>query len=200
MPNPRSARIAAGPEALSGAPRHDQWATVATVQGPTLGELAARGYVLINFLRHSGCTFCREAVNDIARVAPQLRDEGCEVVIVHHSDDDRVQKILADAGIPGVLRVHDRDRGLYRRFGLSEARIEQMLSPFVMLREVEALLAGHGGGRVDGSWLQLPGAFVLKGQEVVAAFVHRSPADRPDYMAMLRLAREAEATQGAAVR
>jgi hypothetical protein len=33
---------------------------------------------------------------------------------------------------------------------------------------------------------QLPGIFVVQGTEILAEFRHRSPADRPDYIALLQ--------------
>jgi hypothetical protein len=33
---------------------------------------------------------------------------------------------------------------------------------------------------------QLPGVFVVRGRSILAAYRHRSPADRPDYLGLIR--------------
>jgi hypothetical protein len=35
---------------------------------------------------------------------------------------------------------------------------------------------------------QLPGVFVVRGNQVLAEYRHRSPADRPDYLALAQRA------------
>nr|WP_256200529.1 hypothetical protein [Verrucomicrobium spinosum] len=43
-----------------------------TSAGPSLAALSQQSPVLVVFLRHAGCTFCREALADIARVRPAI--------------------------------------------------------------------------------------------------------------------------------
>jgi hypothetical protein len=47
----------------------------------------------------------------------------------------------------------------------------------------------HGFGSQTAEMMrQLPGVFVVQGNEVLAEYRHRSPADRPDYLALVRSA------------
>lgn len=171
-------------------PSSDLWAPRATSEGSTLGDLSNRCVVIMVFLRHNGCTFCREAIDDISKVRPEVTQEGAEFVLVHHGDPKRMQRLLEESGLADCPFIHDADRGLYKAFGLTEARLEQWLSPSVMLRGVESLLAGHSIGRFDGSVMQMPGVFILAQNEVIGSFLHRTVADRPNYVALMRQARE----------
>jgi hypothetical protein len=50
-----------------------------------------------------------------------------------------------------------------------------------------ACAISHGFGAQSYAMMrQLPGIFVVQGTEILAEFRHRSPADRPDYIALLQ--------------
>jgi hypothetical protein len=49
-----------------------------------------------------------------------------------------------------------------------------------------ACALSHGFGPQPAQLLrQLPGVFVVRGETVLAAHRHRSPADRPDYLGLI---------------
>ncbi len=114
---------------------------------------------------------------------PAIEAEGTRVAFVHMSPDEEVAPHFARAGIGDVPRFPDPQRALYRAFGLGEAGALEFLDPTVFLRGVGALLK-HGVGVPSGDVRQMPGAFLLRGDEVLQAFRHRSIADKPDYGAL----------------
>jgi hypothetical protein len=82
--------------------------------------------------------------------------------------------------------VSDPDRQLYRAFHLGRGGLREILSPSVVGRSAQSILAGNGFGRPVGDARQMPGVFVVHRRAVVEEFRHRAIADRPDYVAMAR--------------
>jgi len=54
--------------------------------GGTLLELSRSNNILLVFLRHFGCVFCKEAMKDIANIKWDIRSKGVELVFVHMAD------------------------------------------------------------------------------------------------------------------
>ncbi|MCA9424249.1 MAG: AhpC/TSA family protein [Candidatus Omnitrophica bacterium] len=154
-----------------------------TQNGKDLLALTHEKPVLLVFLRHLGCTFCREALSDVASRKKSLSEKGIEPVFVHMSDDEaEVQALFAQYGVEDCSRVSDPQRNLYRAFGLRRGTILQVLGPKVMWRGfVSAILKGYGFGMPKQDPLQLPGIFLLHHGKVLKDFRHETSADHPDY-------------------
>src|SRR5512134_2772778 len=83
-----------------------------------LRGLAAETPALVVFLRSFGCTFCREAMADIAAVASAIRDAGAAIAVVHGGTPDEAGPWLAKYGLQDVTQISDPDLAHYRAFGL----------------------------------------------------------------------------------
>ena len=148
----------------------------------TLAELSVGSGVLVVFLRHAGCTFCREALADIARDRRQIESSGLKIVIVTQSSDASAAAQAAKYGLGDLSRISDPSRDLYGALGLRRGKIGELLGPRVWIRGFLAgVLDGHGVGSLEGDGFQMPGAFVIRDGRVVRAYRHRDAADRPDY-------------------
>lgn len=159
-------------------------ASTRTSAGATLEQLCADARVLVVFLRHGGCTFCREALEDLRRDRATVEKDDVRLVLVHMMSDEDASHLFARYGLDDVPRVSDPERELYRAFGLQQGRISQLLAWKVWWRGLVAgVLRGHGGGRLQGDGRQMPGVFLLRDSRIVRAFRHRTAADRPDYAA-----------------
>ena len=51
-------------------------ASIRTESGATLLALVQESPVLLVFLRHFGCSFCRQAISDVAELGPELGKRG----------------------------------------------------------------------------------------------------------------------------
>lgn len=139
------------------------------------------------FLRHFGCTFCREALADLASIDERLRATGSRLVLVHMSGEQEARALFDGYGLAGVTAVSDPDRVLYRAFALRRGSPTQLLGWSVWKRGWEAgVKQGHGIGWLRGDAAQMPGAFVVSRGRVVAQFIHETAADRPDYVVVAR--------------
>ena len=156
--------------------------SAATLAGDRLVELAENGPILLVFLRHAGCTFCREALSDIARERRAIERTGTRVVLVHMADSAAIEEQLANYGLRGVDRICDSEQTLYKAFGLKRGKLRQLFGPKVVWRGLKAgLMEGHGVGRPSADSSQMPGLFLLRNSTIIRRFRHRTAADRPDY-------------------
>ncbi len=158
-------------------------------EGRSLLELSRGGRLLIVFLRHSGCTFCREALADLRDRRGEIEGSraggtGARIVLVHQGTEDSGRAFFARYGLDDVSRVADPDRDLYRAFDLRRGSLGQLFGPKVIARGIAAALRGHGVGKLEGDGFQMPGTFVVEDGRVLAGRAHETAADRPDYVQM----------------
>jgi len=150
--------------------------------GKSLEDHSMDSPILLVFLRHLGCTFCRETLSDIQAKKDSLRSKGIQPVFVHMSSDQEAEVILGNYGLADAPRISDPERNLYRAFGLQRGKVLQVLGPKVWLRGfLSAIIEGHGFGKVRGDAFQLPGVFLIHKGQILKDFRHKTAADRPDY-------------------
>ncbi|HTN73809.1 MAG TPA: peroxiredoxin-like family protein [Pirellulaceae bacterium] len=164
----------------------EEFATIVATKrshaGHTLAQLSAEQPLLVTFLRHAGCTFCREALQDIARDRAKIEAAGAKLAVVSMSDEEAGQKLLAHYKLGDIEHFSDPQQAVYRAFDLQRGSVGQLLGPSVWWRGFKAaILAGHGFGMLAGDGLQMPGVCVLEQGRIVAAYRHQAAADRPDY-------------------
>ena len=155
---------------------------VRSVQGQTLDELSAEQPLLLVFLRHLGCTFCREALDDLRKRRDEIESKGAAIALVHLSDERRFAEFVKSKGLDDLPRFHDPGQRLYKAFGLGQGSVRQLFSWNVLVRGFQAaLLSRHGFGPIQGNGFRLPGTFVLFKGKIIREFRHDTAADRPDY-------------------
>jgi hypothetical protein len=153
-------------------------------EGQTLAELASGRYVLLVFLRHFGCTFCREAVDEISKQRSDIERRGAKLAFVHLGTEEKAKAFFLPYGLDTAPRFADPDGRLYEAFGLARAELRQYLNQESILRMLVAWLNGHFIGLPAGDVQRMPGAFLLKDSEIQKAYRHKLVSDRPDYRAL----------------
>jgi peroxiredoxin len=142
--------------------------------------------VLVVLLRSFGCTFCREAMADVAAAKAAIREAGADVAFVHSESNQEADPWFVKYGLTDVLHISDPDLAHYRAFGLGRTRATSLVDPLVWTRGAASALA-HGFGVQNPEMMRRqPGVFLVHGGRVLAEYRHRTPADRPDYLALVR--------------
>jgi peroxiredoxin len=159
-------------------------ATYRTQTGETLADVTAKSSVLLVFLRHFGCTFCREAVEDISKKRRTIESAGTRLAFVHLGTEEKAAWFFTPYGLEDAPRVADPDGKLYEAFGLARAELRQFLNQESILRMLVAWLNGHFVGLPAGDVQRMPGAFLIVDGEIRKAFRHKLVSDRPDYLAL----------------
>lgn len=152
--------------------------------GRTLADITRGGPTLVVFLRHAGCTFCRETLSDLAGRRRTIAERGVEIAVVTMSAPEGNEQLAERYGLGDIAWISDPQRRLYRALDLRRGSFVQLFGPVVWLRGLAAAIRGHTPGPLEGDGFQMPGAFVLHREKVVRAFRHSTAADRPDYDAV----------------
>lgn len=153
-----------------------------TQSGQRLLDMSAAAPVLLVFLRHAGCTFCRETLSDLSKHRTTIESNGTRIVIVHMGDVQSMENLLERYELVGLDRIVDATQELYRTFGLKRGTLRQLFGLRVLNRAfLGGALARHGIGPLQGDSSQMPGLFLIHQGAIVRRFRHRSVADRPDY-------------------
>jgi peroxiredoxin len=154
-----------------------------TDRGTTIGQLSCTAPVLLIFLRHAGCTFCREALADIAAARKGIEASGTTIVLAHMSEPDSGREVFRKYGLDDLHQISDPCRALYRAFGLQRGGLWKLFGPKVWVRGLKAgIIRRHGIGRPMGDGFQMPGVFLIFHGQVLRTYRHQSAADRPDYV------------------
>lgn len=156
--------------------------TFVSQHGRSLSELSQENDLLVVFLRHSGCTFCKEALSDLSEQRTQLQQTGTMLALVHMADNESSQAYFDQYGLGDVHRFSDPSCRLYRAYELQRGRVHQLFGPSVWWRGfVAAIVNRHGVGKLGGDGFQMPGAFVVRKSKIINAYRHETAASRPDY-------------------
>ena len=153
-----------------------------------LRQLAEQSPVLVILLRSFGCTFCREAMADVAAIRPQLEAAGARVAFVHGASPEEAEPWFAKYRLTDVACVSDPGLDHYQAFALGRTNATALIDPAVWARGAVCALSHGFGGQSGAMMRQLPGVFVVQRDQILAEYRHRSPADRPDYLALAQRA------------
>ena len=140
--------------------------------------------VMLVFLRHMGCTFCLQTLQDLQRNMPKLRERGIEPVVVHMSDDEEARSVMLKYGLEIVPRVSDPTQSMYRSFELSRGTLLQLFGPKTWIEGLKATLRGNVVSGLKGDGFQMPGVFVIQNGQVIHGHRHRSAGERVDIPAL----------------
>jgi len=155
-----------------------------TESGKTLLELVNARPVLLVFLRHFGCAFCRQAIDDVSKVRAELAARGVQVAFVHLGDPERAKPYFDYFGLSDVERVSNPDGSLYRdpAFTLARVSVFQLFRPAVWIGWIKGAIFKYRIGLLKEDIQQMPGVFFLKDRAIANVYRHRTIADRPDYL------------------
>ncbi len=155
-----------------------------TDSGQSLLDLSHESPVLLVFLRHAGCTFCKEALADIAHRRSAIESRGPTIALVHMSPDADAAQVFERYGLADLPRVSDPACELYRSLGLRRGTLKQLFGPGVALRGAGAALRGHWPSSLKGDGFRMPGVFLIDEGRILRSHIHATAADRPDYTAI----------------
>lgn len=149
-----------------------------------LFEMSIEHPVMLVFLRHFGCTFCRESLDNIRHERSKIENNGTKLVLVHMVDnDEEAKEELSKYKLEDVDLISDPNCSLYQEFGLEHGSFYQLFGYKVLARFLYAgIFKGHFVGKIKGtSATQMPGVFLLKNGEIIKSYKHFTAADTPDY-------------------
>lgn len=158
-----------------------------TDRGDTLAALSFQQPILLVFLRHFGCTFCREAMAELSKKRESFAEQGTKLVLVHMADSKTAERYFNRYNLKGVEHISDPDCKFYSGFGLAKGNFNQLFGLQSWMRGFNAgIVQGHGIGAQLGDGFQMPGVFVIRDGLVKERFIHKLSSDKPDYEKLVK--------------
>jgi peroxiredoxin len=141
---------------------------------------------MLVFLRHFGCQFCREAMDDLSKLRPKLAEQNTELVFVHMAENDIAEEYFRKFNLSGTRHVSDPNCRYYTAFGLVKGSFTQLfgLQSWIRGFSVQAKYGTEVGKHLGDSF-QMPGAYMIFEGEIRDSYIHRNASDRPDYNKMV---------------
>lgn len=156
--------------------------TMVSHRGATLDSLSRKSLTLVVFLRHAGCTFCREALADLQQQRDAIEKQGVSIAVVHMGSLLDATMLVEHYGLENVHRFSDPECVLYDAFDIERGSLLQVLGPEVWWRGLTtAFFRGHGMGPVQGDVFRMPGVFAVKDGAIVDQHPLAQSCDRPNY-------------------
>ena len=159
-----------------------------TESGRTLLELVDESPLLLIFLRHFGCSFCRQTLDDVSKLRSQIEAKGIRPVFVHLGTPERAKPYFDYYHLSDIERVSDPQASLYTQPVFDLAR-QSAFSHFLVAKVWKAWLEGairkYGFGMLKEDGDQMPGIFFLRERAIVRAFRYKTIADEPDYLRLI---------------
>jgi peroxiredoxin len=162
---------------------------IKTNKGHIISDLSDQQPVLLVFLRHFGCVFCKESLNDISKKRKKIESEGIKIVLVHMADVDTADLYFKKFGIKNIEHVSDPECKYYAMFGLVKGSFSQLMGLKTWIRGFEIAATQQMLPSVTriGDGLQMPGIFLIRDCNVIESFIHNSVADKPNYESFIQV-------------
>ncbi len=159
-----------------------------------LAKLSEEKPVLLVFLRHFGCVFCKEALCDLAKKKEQFEKKGTQIVFVHMSENDVADDYFIKFGLEGISHISDPMANYYKSFKLTKGTFTQLFGLQTWIRGYSLKKEGHQLEMAAnlGDSTQMPGFFLIQNGEISEQFIHKRASDRPDYDKFLNFSVEVQ--------
>ncbi|MDQ3677074.1 MAG: SelL-related redox protein [Actinomycetota bacterium] len=149
------------------------------------------GPLAVAFLRHFGCSFCREHLSQLDQVRDEIQAAGGDVLAVFQNRGWQVRDFCDQRGV-GLECLGDPRREGYDAVALKKGSWKEYLGPQLAMRYLQAARSGYTPGLPKGNVSQRPGTFVVGTDgRIVFAHYNRDSSDNPTTDAVVAAVREA---------
>jgi peroxiredoxin len=147
--------------------------TLSTGEVVPLRTLYQEERMLLVFLRHFGCIFCREYVSQLKSL------DSANIVFVTLGRPEQAAEFKKSMGSPHRF-LCDPNKELHKHFNLQRGGMAQMFKPSVVVRGIKAMSSGHGVGMAVGDPWQMPGVFLVETDGTVTwEYYSQDASDNP---------------------
>lgn len=155
-----------------------------TNKGVSLMDISNEHPVMLVFLRHFGCTFCKETLWFINNLKPEILAKGTKIVLVHMHNEEKANSELKKYNLSDLDTVSDPESMLYKGFHLKRGTLSQVLGFKVWFRGIYLWLTkGAFISSPEGvDTFQMPGIFLVYRGEIIKQYIHLTAADVPPYL------------------
>ncbi len=157
-----------------------------TDQGNSVVEISKTKTVMVVFLRHFGCVFCREALIEIGKSRSNWEERNIHLVLVYPSDKASGEKYFSQFDLNQIDSISDPETKWYELFGLVKGSFTQLFGLKTIIRGFEVAANGtYPMLKQVGDGFQMPGIFLIRNGQIRDKYIHKSAGDKPDYESLL---------------
>ena len=144
---------------------------LSTGQSVPLKSLYEKDRLVLVFLRHFGCSFCKEHVAELRRL-PELN-----IAFVTLGTPEQAEEFRKRMKSPHKF-ISDPEKELHKMFDVGQGGLAQLINPHTIVRSISGLFKGYLHTRSDGDPRSLPGVFIIEPDgEVAWEYRGRDAAD-----------------------
>jgi thiol-disulfide isomerase/thioredoxin len=153
----------------------------------TLKMLSDEKPVLLVFLRHFGCVFCKEAMADLLKLKNEIIKKNFQIAFVHMAENETAEKYLNSFGLADCVHISDPDCKFYTAFRLTKGSFSQLYGLQTWIRGFSKENKDYKLERSKqlGDSTQMPGIFIIYKGNITQHYIHKFAADRPDYLKLM---------------
>lgn len=147
----------------------------------SLSQLWRDNPVVLVFLRHLGCIFCREHVARLRHDEARFHELGATIALITMGQPHETAEFCAARAPEEIfICLSDPEAQAYRAFGLSRGTSAEVMAPRVWGRGLQAMLHGNFPGIPRRDPMQMPGVFIVDRSGTVRyAYRSKDSADNP---------------------
>lgn len=161
--------------------------TMKTTDGESLETISMNKPVMLFFLRHFGCQFCREGLDNLSKMRSAIERSGIELMMVHMAEPAVAENYFKQFNLEGVKHISDLESQYYSAFGLIKGSFNQLFGLHSWVRGFNAQRKyGAEIGKHLGDNFQMPGIFNICEGRVVHRYFYQTASSRPDFDLLLQ--------------
>jgi len=150
---------------------------VADSQKITVSKASENKPLLVVFFRHAGCCFCRELLDDVAKMRAEI-EANSNLAFVFMEQTQELTKKLAGLSLGDIPIILDPSTALYRSAGMARAELTKLFGLREMLRAVSSVLR-FGVGNLAGDGFMLPGSLLVYRGKIIKRSLPSRASEQP---------------------
>lgn len=125
---------------------------------------------LMIFLRHFGCLFCKNMLDNIASKQDFLKQRGYQIILVHQSDPLVSKEFFKGFAFKQYFEISDPYRKCYKAFNINSARPIDLFNPKVIYGAWNSYRQGYKMSKIEGNVWQMPGLLILSEGQILKKY------------------------------
>ncbi|MEM9922049.1 MAG: SelL-related redox protein [Bacteroidota bacterium] len=167
-------------------------ANIVTNTNENLYDLSHKKPILLVFLRHLGCVFCKEALSEISQKRESIEKKGVQIVFVHMAANDTAEEYFGRFNLLKLPHISDPVGKIYKAFGITKGTPSQLYGLRTWFNGFNATVVKGHRPEYDparlGDATQMPGLFLLSQGDIKQKYLHRYASEKPNYDQFIKCA------------
>lgn len=121
-------------------------------------------------------------MSKLSQLRQEISAKGTQLAFVHMGAEVDASTFFDEYGLGDTPRFANQNQELYRKFGLNKGSVTQLMNFKTLTSSIGAFREGHRQGKTAGDPAQMPGAFLINGDQVIRSFIAKFPGEMVDFV------------------